>query len=154
MARWGHLKERTAGMMKRAVTRAMLLLLLCTCAAASSEHWVALAKSGGGKTRVYIETSGVHIDGAVRSAWIRNAFKPRTRNMVGTQPDEWVSFVASHLVTDCDKRTYGEDSMYWFYGNSDKDPIPADQIAALWTWLNPVKTAELEMEFICGWKPQ
>jgi hypothetical protein len=130
----------------------LLLVLLLASAAARAEEWVSLGKSGAGMIRLYVETSGLQINGATRYAWMRDVFKPHTRNRAGTQPDEWVNFAAAHIGTDCEKRTYWEDSMYWYYENGDKADVPAEQIAVQWTSINPAKSVEQIMQFICGWK--
>jgi len=73
---------------------------------------------------------------------------------IGTQPDEWVDYAASHVVVNCENGTYWEDSLVWYYENGDRLQVPAEQIPAQWTSINPVKIVDQEMKFICGWKPQ
>lgn len=136
-----------------AMKQAMLLALLFGCGAARAEDWVSIGKTDGGRIRIYIETSAIQINGAIRYARIRDVFKPHTKNKVGTQPDEWVNLAEAHVGADCDKQTYWEDALVWYYENGDRVQVPAEQISAQWTAINPVKSVDQEMKFICGRKP-
>jgi hypothetical protein len=133
--------------------QAMLLVALLVCARARAEDWVSIGKTGDGKTRVYIDAAEIQVAGAVRRAWIRDVFKPHTKHKVGTQPDEWVNYAASHVTVNCVNSTYWEDALVWYYENGDSAPVPADQISAQWTAINPVKIVDQEMKFICEWQP-
>jgi hypothetical protein len=134
--------------------QALVLVLLLACGAARADDWVSIGKTGDGKTRVYIDSSGIQVAGAIRRAWIRDVFKPRTKKKVGTQPDAWVDYAASHVTVNCTNSTYWEDSLVWYYENGDSAQVPADQIPAQWTTINPVKIVDQEMAFFCSWKPE
>jgi small GTP-binding protein len=104
--------------------QALVVVLLLACGAARADDWVAIGKTGDGKTRVFIDSAGIQVDGAIRHAWIRDVFKPETKRNVGTQPDEWVNYAASRVTVNCTNSTYWEDSLVWYYGNGDSMQMP------------------------------
>jgi hypothetical protein len=132
----------------------MLLVLLLAVSAARADDWVSIGKTSDRLTRVYIDTSGIQIDGAMRRAWIRDVFRPHTKRKIAPQLDEWVDYAASHVIVNCDNSTFWEDSLLWFYENGEQAQVAADQISAQWRAINPVKIVDQEMKFICSWQPK
>jgi hypothetical protein len=133
--------------------RALCMLLLLPCGAAVAEQWESIGKTSDGKIRVYIETSGIQIEDGVRRGWIRDVFKPHTKNGIGPNRDRWVNYAASHVVVNCMTSTYVKDALIWYYEDGTSLQSAPEQISALWTAINPVAIADREMHFLCDWNP-
>jgi hypothetical protein len=131
----------------------VVLVLLLAGGAAGADDWVPIGKTPDGKTRVYIDTSGVQVAGAIRRAWIRDVFKPHTRHRIGSKTHDWADYAASHVGVNCTDSTYWEDALVWYDESGVSFQTPPGQISAQWTAINPVKIVDQEMQFICSWKP-
>jgi hypothetical protein len=135
--------------------KAIILGLVLACAAAHASDWMSLGKSPQEPTKaeVFIDLASISIVSGMRRAWFKTVYVPRSAPDK-TNSSRWLSYGMERTSFRCQPEEFRNDAMEFYMSDGTSTKIPRAAIPEEWAVVSPDTVLDLEMKFICAWKPK
>jgi hypothetical protein len=124
-----------------------LLTLLLACGTAQASDWVSLGKTDDGKEEGVVDVSSIRVAGAIRWAWVKFLYAPRTHG----SPEHWWASDMSREAFNCADETHRREALTVYYEDGTNGSDPAANYPTQWQPVLPDTIGNAEMQFICAW---
>jgi hypothetical protein len=130
----------------------MLAALLLTCGMGEAAEWVSVDKQKNG-VETFVDVSSVRVEGGIRRFWTKGVPPPKTKRGPVGYTDKWLDYFLAREAINCDDETYRVESKVAYWDDGTTLDAPEEAIEP-WRPVPPESHAEVQMQFICAWKPK
>jgi len=114
----------------------------------SSPKWVDSGSYSDGKGTLYIDTSSIRTDGAIRLAWWKVEYSTHTQHGV-VDPNKWLKLVALRQAVDCDREVIRVEEATFYYEDGTADNPPPGSLPGRWDTVSPIGASHEMMSAVC-----
>jgi hypothetical protein len=137
----------------KGMRKTILSALLLACGTAQAANWVSLGKTDDGKQEIFIDGSSIRIAGHTRRVWIKTIYADHTMPGGSENPNRWQHESMDHWAFDCREANVMLEAGIDYFEDGTSFSLPSNR-AKLWHAVAPETLFDLEMHFICAWKPK
>jgi hypothetical protein len=132
-----------------------LLAVVLACGAVRAAEWVSVSASTDGKQARFVDVASIRVTGEIRRAWFKSVFPPHTMRVTsGPEANKWWRQSVERAAFNCSEETRREEGFTIYFADGTNGTDHARPFPWPWEPVTPDTVSDIEMKFVCAWKPK